>query len=360
MPHQKLIDALHDCPGKLVYAFAGAGSQALHWLHARPGSSRTVLEALDLYAAPSMDRFLGTTPFQYTSAATACAMAWAALVRARTLAPEEPVAGIGLTAAIATDQERRGEDRALVGVAQDHRVLVWNLPLEKGSREEGERLASELVLQALGETFRLPGAPWTEAAPEPAPFRGALLSLLGEQANLIGLPDLCFSPPPPPAVLSGSFDPLHDGHRKLAEIAGARLNSPVAFELSVVHPNKGRLDPTTVEQRMSQVFGPHPMLLSNSPLYLDKAHSMPGVVFVVGIDTAERIVDPQHYEGELTRALSEIRELGCRFLVAGRTDQQGFRAAGGLAVPEQFTDLFEPIPESAFRIDLSSTQLRAT
>ena len=50
---------------------------------------------------------------------------------------------------------------------------------------------------------------------------------------------------------------------------------------------------------------------------------MPGSTFVLGYDTAIRVLNPKYYEGEagLVRALSEIREHGCRFVVGGRADE---------------------------------------
>lgn len=42
-----LITAIHTAARPCVIEFAGAGSQALWWLHSVAGSSRTVLEATD-------------------------------------------------------------------------------------------------------------------------------------------------------------------------------------------------------------------------------------------------------------------------------------------------------------------------
>ncbi|HNP73777.1 MAG TPA: hypothetical protein PKK15_21865, partial [Kouleothrix sp.] len=67
------IGAIHGSAHKLVLEFAGAGSMALFWLHAVPGSSRTVLEATDRYAATSMADLLGAPPGQAVSEPTAAA-----------------------------------------------------------------------------------------------------------------------------------------------------------------------------------------------------------------------------------------------------------------------------------------------
>jgi hypothetical protein len=86
-------------------------------------------------------------------------------------------------------------------------------------------------------------------------------------------------------------------------------------------------------------------------------------VFVVGADTAARIVHPRYYAAStaaLRAALERIRHSGCRFLVCGREDAAGrFVHCADLALPEGSQDLFEAIPESVFRLAVSSTALRA-
>jgi hypothetical protein len=85
---------------------------------------------------------------------------------------------------------------------------------------------------------------------------------------------------------------------------------------------------------------------------------------VIGYDTADRVLQPRYYHhsaNRLLEALTEIRDLGCSFLVAGRKDENGiFREWSQLNLLPQFTDLFKPIPSEAFRKDISSSELRAT
>ena len=53
-----------------------------------------------------------------------------------------------------------------------------------------------------------------------------------------------------------------------------------------------------------------------------------------------------------------MRDLGCRFLVAGREDERVFRTLDDLDVHWGLDDMFSPIPASMFRADISSTDLR--
>ena len=76
-----------------------------------------------------------------------------------------------------------------------------------------------------------------------------------------------------------------------------------------------------------------------------------------------RLVDGRYYDGTeeaMLRALAEMGTLGCRFLVAGRAEGNAFRTLADVSVPQGFDDLFDSIPESAFRVDVSSTDLRST
>jgi len=62
----------------------------------------------------------------------------------------------------------------------------------------------------------------------------------------------------------------------------------------------------------------------------------------------------------MAAALQEIADRGCSFLVAVRMDPAGrVRALSDVAVPERFARLFVAIPESRFRLDSSSSDIRA-
>lgn len=153
------IKAIHDAPPRLVYAFAGAGSLALHWLHAVAGSSRSVLEARDCYAPRSLAEILGGPPAQAVSAETAHAMAGWAAGRAAALAEGDwPLLGVACTAAIATDRERRGADRAVVAARLGATTRRYELAMAKGlrDREGQEALVSRLIILAVARACGTP------------------------------------------------------------------------------------------------------------------------------------------------------------------------------------------------------------
>jgi hypothetical protein len=137
----------------------------------------------------------------------------------------------------------------------------------------------------------------------------------------------------------------------------------VAFELGAVNADKPRLSAAELRRRLRQFVWLAPVWVTRCPTFAEKAEHFPGAAFVVGADTAERIAAPRFYGGSENRmhdALACVRAADCRFLVAGRVDATGrFISAEELSVPEPYRDLFVAIPESEFRLDLSSTELRS-
>jgi hypothetical protein len=102
--------------------------------------------------------------------------------------------------------------------------------------------------------------------------------------------------------------------------------------------------------------------LTRAETFYQKARLFPGSTFLVGWDTAVRLVDPRYYNGSeagMLAALADMWAWGSRFLVAGRLHQGKFMGLADVPVPQGFLPIFQAIPESSFRVDLSSTELRA-
>jgi hypothetical protein len=167
--------------------------------------------------------------------------------------------------------------------------------------------------------------------------------------------------PVPRAVLSGSFNPLHAGHVALARAAAGHLGVEVHFELSITNPDKPELPREEVERRVAQFADVGPVWVTRTPTFVMKAGLFPGAAFVLGWDTAVRVIDPKYYGGEAGRdaALRAMLARGCRLVVGGRVDSSGaFRIWDGGNVSDEFAELFVVLTEADFRVDLSSTQLR--
>jgi nicotinamide mononucleotide (NMN) deamidase PncC len=370
---RRQVERIHASPTMAVVAVTGGGVQALGWLHGVPGASRTMLNALVPYASSALTEFLGYEPGPVAAPATARAMARTAHERAHHLAGDgPPVVGIGTTATLATDRQKRGEHRCFTSAWTDRAVTTYGVAFAKGLRDRPaeEEIVSRLVLRALAVAsdvdFDLAmGLDDRERLDIATEDHGDLLDrLLAGAVRSVTFhadgrraADESFTG----GVLPGSFDPLHRGHEELADAAAAMLEAGVVAELSAYNVDKPPLEREEVLRRVAGFTGKRAVIVTRTATFSEKARLFPGCTFVIGWDTAVRLLDPRYYErdrSQVINALTDIRRQGCRFLVAGRLGDAVFRTLSDVMIPAGFDDMFIPIPESAFRRDLSSTQLR--
>lgn len=366
---RQLIETLHQAPVKCVLAMTGGGAGVAGQLLAIPGGSRTILEIIIPYGQDALSEWLGQAPAQYCSAETSLAMARRAYDRAGWLCPGQAVMGLGCTAGLATDRPKKGDHRLHVACQRAGQAVAYSLILTKGarSRQEEEELLDAVILNALARacgidrTVSVPLLPGEEIKVDDCVAGGWAEFFAGKREHLRIGRDGQLNDEMPKALLSGSFNPVHEGHWRLAATAATIIGTPVDFELSVDNADKPSLDAEEVRRRLDAMTWHGDAVLTRAPLFVQKARLFPGAVFVVGADTAERIVQPRYYrdEADMAQALDFIKNQGCRFLVAGRKEAGRFITLEDLDMPARYCDLFRGIPASAFRVDCSSTELRA-
>jgi len=345
-------------------AISGGGSRAIAELLEVPGASRTLLEAVVPYSEQSMTAFIGGRPDGFCSPQTARAMAMAAFIRAHGYDCESSPAGVACTAGLITDRHRRGPHRAHVALQTVSQTATWSLQLAKGrrNRAEEERLVCGLVLNVVAEAcgvdrrLSLDLFEGERIEPSQTVAPPSWQDLLLGKVEVVGRGGQSAD-----AIMSGAFNPLHAGHRRMIEIARETLGVPVALELSILNVDKPPLDYFEIERRMGQFAAEQVVLLTRAATFEEKSRLFHSATFVVGADTLRRIADPRYYADDPTAclaALERIAERGCRFLVFGRDMGTGFMRLGDLDLPDILRTICQEIPEEQFREDLSSTAIR--
>jgi len=163
--------------------------------------------------------------------------------------------------------------------------------------------------------------------------------------------------PANPILLPGSFNPLHCGHEKLLKVAEQATGREGFFELSVFNVDKPPLAISEIEMRLRHCKEKRSMVLTTAPTFVEKAELFPRAWFALGYDTAIRLLDPA-YHPDVSAMLARFQVLETRFVIGGRMEGDAFLTLENLLTPLGFEELFIPIPESTFREDISSTELR--
>jgi hypothetical protein len=361
---------------KAALAITGGGSGAIGELLRVPGGSRLLIEAQVPYDEQALAAFLGFAPAQASSTDTAIAMAQTARARAATLVPAgADLVGLGATAALVSDHPRRGEHRFHIAFANAVGIAHCTAVLAKGRRDRAgeEDLVSHAIVlwlaRACGVAAQSPSSllDADEHYAETTVAAGDTIDrlLAGELDRVTVQPDgqVTLSAPAPLVLFPGSFNPMHEGHVSLARVAEELRQQPLAFEISVTNVDKPPLAGETVRHRLGQFAWKSPVELTRAPTFVEKSRLFPGTTFLIGADTAERLFAPKYYgddEARMHDALEEIANSGSSFLVAVRLDAAGrVRALSEIPVPRRYADLFTEIPEHRFRVDTSSSEIRA-
>jgi cytidylyltransferase-like protein len=373
---QQLISRLHASGRKAALAITGGGSGAIGELLRVPGGSRLLIEAQVPYDPQALEAFLGFAPEQACSADTAIAMARTVRARAAKLVPAgADLVGLGATAALVSDRPRRGEHRFHIACANSAGLAHCTAVLAKGRRDRAaeEDVVSRAIILWLATVCGIAPPSPRSLLDADEQFSEAVVATLdkidqllaGEFDRITVQPDgqVVLSAPPPPLLFPGSFNPLHEGHVLLARVAEELRQQPLTFEISVTNVDKPPLARETVRHRLTQFAWKWPVELTRAPTFVQKSRLFPGTTFVIGADTAERLFAPRYYgddEVQMHAALEEIANSGSRFLVAVRVDAAGrVCALSDIPVPRRYVDLFTEIPEHRFRLDTSSSEIRA-
>ena len=152
-----LIETIQSSGFKAAIVVSGGGSGAVHALLTHPGASRFVLEAQVPYSPEAMFDYLGEKLDQFCSAEAAATMAERAYERALVFSLYNktgfPILGISCTAALQTNRERKGSDRAFACIKSAKGEIVRELMVPAGNRSKQEEAVSNEFLAMIAEVL---------------------------------------------------------------------------------------------------------------------------------------------------------------------------------------------------------------
>ena len=150
---ENLIEAIQAGGHKACLVVSGGGTGAVHALLSHPGASRFIYEVQIPYAARAMLDYLGEEPGQSCSEDAAVTMAGRAYERALMCSLDDdsglPIMGISCTAALQTNRERKGEDRAYIGIKSHEEQMVERVMFQSGTRSGQEAELSRAIIDAI-------------------------------------------------------------------------------------------------------------------------------------------------------------------------------------------------------------------
>ncbi|XP_020238867.1 uncharacterized protein LOC109817921 [Cajanus cajan] len=371
---RSVVEAIHSSRYQAVLHLAGGASQVVGLLLSVPGASNTVLEVVVPYSKMSLIQLLGKIPSQFCSQQTAEDMASLAYNRALKLSkPGSPVIGVGFTGSLASSRSKLGEHRFYMSTRTADQLWISRVTLTKGhrTREEEDRVSSLLLIKAIANACKVSATSVSVLSESDVSDECETQFNEDQQLEQLINGQICFkiypfaneTPSERKIIMPGSFNPLHDGHIKLMEVA-IRIcgDGYPCFEISAINADKPPLSVSQIKDRIKQFekVG-KAVIISNQPYFYKKAELFPGSAFVIGADTAVRLINPKYYDGDYNKMLKILvgcKETGCTFLVGGRNVDGAFKVLDDIDVPEELKDMFISIPAEQFRMDISSTEIR--
>ena len=372
---RNLVKNLYESSADSLYSLAitGGGVKVVDWLLSVPGASNRILEVVVPYSTPSLTKYLGKSIERSVSLETALILANKAYKEAKQKHPgKNHFVGIGVTASLDTNRLKRSQNKFYMVAKSDKKLLGYSAIFSKGLRDRSteDQITSRAILSLMYEVAGLENNIEMNLFEDDKFIRYSRLEFMIDEL-FQGKKDYIFVDPSglvsdcldfSGILIPGSFNPLHQGHIGMMKSGSKVLkDSHVLFELSISNVDKPDLDKKELMRRIRQFQGLSGIIITRSPMFVEKSKLFPGCKFIVGIDTMERILDKKYYQSEkdLLDTISEFKKLGIQFLVVGRSDIDGqFKSLSDIQIDESVKSLILEISESDFRIDVSSRDLR--
>lgn len=280
----------------------GAGSTIQSKLWSTAGCSDYLSGASFPYATEETEEILGFTPDSFCSEDTAIDLASAAYMKAFRFKSGKNTVGVGVTASVASTREHRGDHRVHVCIISDDKVVTntFILPKGVGNQQRGidDVIVEDFVIYNLMTTLMPDIAFHTtnqfSNVPQDASAKAVERFMLRPFFNVDGSRKDAnhISNLGPIGMISGAFNPPHQGHFGMADAFQKSKKKPVVFEVSVTAPHKTALTVQEMLQRAKMLKGKRRVFTADVPLYYDKNKAFNKVSFIIGADALQRILDP--------------------------------------------------------------------
>ncbi|KAL0211690.1 hypothetical protein RCL1_005316 [Eukaryota sp. TZLM3-RCL] len=389
-----------------VYISSAGGCIVPSWFCSIGGSSKSFIGSSCGYNCSLTDSFLGFTPSQYASAETSHDLAVAGLHYLKKSLPDtSQVFSIGVSSALSTVPPRRGSDRAFISLIKvpSHQILSATIQFPRQVVSESSEscrpqqfntiglICLNLIAEGLGISSNyhviIPNDVEysINRCSFPVQLFNKVVSLYSSCLFLYtpnGNQSLLFDSaqyfPSKFGILCGSFNPLHEGHVLLGKKVSELFDIPVFAELTFNNADKGLVSnceiskrinqfSTTAQNSRDQSFSFSGVIVNCFSSFIEKILFFKSViswenpVFILGYDTAIRLVDPKYYNNcinETQNVFDTFKLFNVKFYVAGRLVNDEFKSwsPSDYSHLSNVSDLFESL--SDFRKDISSTELR--
>jgi len=358
-----LIQKIHESKFKLTFVSSGGGTNAISSLLKVPGASNTVLESYIPYSKKSMDLFLNRKPDHYCSLNTSLSMAANAYKKCIQIDKEykkKYFIGISVTASLATTYTKIGDHKFYISLQTESSTKSIECLLIKGSRtrEEEEQLITEYVLSLLAEFCGIKkDLPIHDEIPiiHIVKAEKSWKKLLNNDVNFVSSDRST-----PELIFPGSFNPLHDGHLRMRELAEKKTGMRATFEICARNADKPPLTFHEIKRTLDQFTENDSWVMTSAGRFSEKAEMFPNSVFIIGADTLMRVFDEKFYSNkkDMIDHIERFNDHNINFLVFGRKVNNKFISLRDINIPNNIRNRCTGFEEGSFRDDISSTELR--